>query len=59
MAALRDVHEGLDPQAVKVADRHALTVNAMIDHYMADGPAMKPNPRPSNWDTNRPRLIAT
>ncbi|QSF55150.1 site-specific integrase [Brevundimonas fontaquae] len=52
-AALRDVREGVDPQAVKIADRHALTVNAMIDHYMADGPAMKPNKKPSSWDTNR------
>jgi Arm DNA-binding domain len=52
-AALRDLREGVDPQAVKIADRHALTVNAMIDHYMADGPAMKPNKKPSSWDTNR------
>ena len=52
-AALTDVREGVDPQAVKVADRHALTVNAMIDHYMTDGPAMKPNKKASSWDTNR------
>jgi integrase len=52
-AALRDVREGMDPQAVKIADRHALTVNAMIDHYMTDGPAMKPNKKASSWDTNR------
>lgn len=52
-AALRDVREGVDPQAVKVAGRHALTVSAMIDHYMTDGPAMKPNKKESSWDTNR------
>lgn len=52
-AALHDVRDGIDPQAVKVADRNALTVSAMIDHYMADGPAMKPNKKKSSWDTNR------
>lgn len=52
-AALRDLREGVDPQAVKIADRNALTVNAMIDHYMTDGPAMKPNKKTSSWDTNR------
>lgn len=52
-AALRGVREGVDPQAAKVADRNALTINAMIDHYMEDGPALKPNKKASSWDTNR------
>ena len=50
---LQDVREGIDPQAEKVAERHALTVNAMIDHYLEDGPALKPNKKASSWETNR------
>lgn len=50
---LQDVREGVDPQVEKVAERNALTVSAMIDHYMKDGPALKPNKKASSWETNR------
>jgi len=50
---LQEVRQGIDPQAEKVAERNALTVSAMIDHYMKDGPALKPNKKASSWETNR------
>lgn len=50
---LADVRDGIDPQIEKVAERHALTINVMIDHYMKDGPALKPNKKASSWETNR------
>ena len=50
---LQDVRDGVDPQIEKVAERNALTVGAMIDHYMKDGPALKPNKKASSWETNR------
>ncbi len=50
---LQDVRGGVDPQVEKVAERNALTVNAMIDHYLTDGPALKPNKKESSWETNR------
>lgn len=50
---LADVRDGIDPQIEKVAERHALTVNMMIDHYLKDGPALKPNKKASSWETNR------
>jgi len=50
---LRDVRDGIDPQAKKVADRNALTVGDLVDLYMEEGPALKPNKKASSWDTNR------
>lgn len=50
---LADVRDGIDPHVEKVAERHALTVDAMIDHYMENGPALKPNKKASSWETNR------
>lgn len=50
---LQEVRQGIDPQIEKVAERHALTVNMMIDHYLQDGPALKPNKKASSWETNR------
>lgn len=51
--SLQDVRDGIDPQVQKVADRNALTVNAMVDLYLQDGPALKPNKKESSWATNR------
>lgn len=50
---LQDVRAGLDPQAAKVADRNALTVAGLIDLYLQDGPALKPNKKESSWTTNK------
>lgn len=50
---LGNVRDGIDPQIGKVAKRHALTVSALIDHYMTDGPALKPNKKALSWETNR------
>lgn len=50
---LQNVRDGIDPQIEKIAERHALTVNALIDYYLENGPALKPNKKASSWDTNR------
>ncbi|MET3836221.1 MULTISPECIES: tyrosine-type recombinase/integrase [Brevundimonas] len=50
---LQDVRDGVDPQAQKVADRNALTVEALTDLYLEQGPALKPNKKDSSWETNR------
>jgi integrase len=46
---LRDAREGRDPAAAKVTAREAQTVSELIDAYLAEGPAAKPNKKPSSW----------
>ncbi|MGV8838870.1 MAG: tyrosine-type recombinase/integrase [Bauldia sp.] len=53
---LRDVAEGRDPQAAKVARRHAMTVGELIERYLSEGPLDKPNKRPSSWQTDASNL---
>jgi integrase len=50
---LRDVRDGVDPQARKVADRNALTVAELTDLYLKEGPVLKPNKKATSWETNR------
>ena len=50
---LHDVRQGIDPQVEKVAERHALTIDGLLDLYLRDGPALKPNKKASSWQTNR------
>jgi integrase len=50
---LRGLRDGVDPQAEKVADRHAITVAELVDAYLAEGPALKPNKKASSWKTDR------
>lgn len=46
---LANVLNGGDPAAEKQAQRKALTVSGLIDAYLADGPATKPDKRASTW----------
>jgi len=48
-AALRRVAEGEDPATEKKEAREALTVSALIDRYLEDGPSTKPSKRASTW----------
>jgi integrase len=48
-AALRRVAVGEDPATEKKAAREALTVAALIERYLEDGPATKPGKRASTW----------
>ena len=48
-AALRRVADGEDPATIKKEEREALTVSALIDRYLEDGPATKPSKRASTW----------
>ncbi|HXQ13906.1 MAG TPA: integrase family protein, partial [Caulobacteraceae bacterium] len=47
--ALRQIREGEDPTTEKKEARSALTVAALVDAYLADGPATKPAKRASTW----------
>lgn len=54
--ALRRVAEGEDPATEKKEAREALTVSALIDRYLEDGPATKPDKRASTWVNDRSNL---
>ena len=47
--ALDRIRHGEDPATEKKAAREALTVAALIDRYLEDGPATKPAKRASTW----------
>jgi integrase len=47
--ALNKVADGIDPAADKRLTREALTVGALIDLYLEEGPATKPAKRASTW----------
>lgn len=55
-AALRRVAVGEDPATEKKAAREALTVSALIDRYLEDGPATKPGKRASTWENDGSNL---
>lgn len=55
-AALRSVAVGEDPAIEKKAAREALTVSALIDRYLEDGPATKPGKRASTWQNDGSNL---
>lgn len=55
-AALRRVAEREDPATEKKATREALTVSALIDRYLEDGPATKPGKRESTWENDGSNL---
>ena len=54
--ALRRVADGEDPATEKKSAREALTVSALIDRYLADGPATKPAKRASTWANDSSNL---
>lgn len=53
---LGELAQGVDPQIQKVAGRNELTVNELIDRYLEEGPADKPNKRASSWEGDRSSL---
>jgi integrase len=55
-AALRRVSDGEDPATEKKEARYALTVSALIDAYVTDGPATKPGKRASTWANDESNL---
>ena len=50
---VRGLRDGHDPQVHKVQERTALTVGELLDLYLEDGPALKPNKKASSWNTDR------
>ena len=55
-AALRRVANGEDPATEKKEARAALTVNALIERYVEEGPATKLNKRQSTWENDASNL---
>jgi integrase len=53
---LRDASLGVDPQRRKADARAELTVSELIDRYLAEGPADKPNKRAATWEQDRSSL---
>ncbi len=53
---LHDADRGRDPQGAKTQARQALTVSDLIEVYLREGPADKPNKRPSSWSNDRLHL---
>jgi integrase len=54
--ALEAVRRGEDPAIDKQEARKALTVKALIDSYVTDGPATKPAKRASTWENDASNL---
>ena len=53
---LRRVREGRDPAAEKAEALQDLTVAALADCYLAEGPVEKPNKKASSWLTDRSNI---
>ncbi|WP_428149694.1 tyrosine-type recombinase/integrase [Brevundimonas sp.] len=47
--AMERVRNGEDPTSEKRAAREAVTVSQLVETYVTDGPATKPNKRASTW----------
>jgi len=56
MKILSRVRDGEDPTTAKRAARAALTVAQLIEAYVTDGPATKPNKRASTWTNDASNL---
>jgi integrase len=53
---LARVADGYDPAAQKDQTREALTVGGLADLYLTEGPAEKPNKKPSSWNIDRSNI---
>jgi integrase len=53
---LAEIRLGADPVAERREQRHAKTVAQLIDTYLAEGPASRPNKRPRSWESDRSNL---
>lgn len=55
-ALLAEVRLGGDPAAERQEQRHAATVADLIDRYLKEAPASRPNKRPRSWQSDRGNL---
>jgi integrase len=53
---LRGLAVGIDPLEARADARTAVTLNQLADLYLAEGPAARPNKRPSSWATDRSNI---
>jgi integrase len=56
VGALASVAKGKDPVAEKRAQRADLTVSALVEHYLDEGPADKPTKKASSWTIDASNL---
>jgi integrase len=52
----RGLAVGIDPLEVKAGAKAVLTVADLADLYLDEGPAEKPNKKPSSWDTDHSNI---
>jgi len=52
-AMLRDAREGRDPTAMKQEASRTPTIGDLVDLYLDEGPALKPNKKAISWATDR------
>jgi hypothetical protein len=55
-AMLAEIRLGADPAGERQEQRQAKTVAELIDIYLAEGPASRPNKRPRSWESDRSNL---
>ncbi|MFG1295579.1 tyrosine-type recombinase/integrase [Xanthobacter variabilis] len=53
---LHDIARGIDPLETKASARAEMTVAELVELYLAEGPAEKPNKKASSWATDRSNL---
>ncbi|MFN4175537.1 tyrosine-type recombinase/integrase [Phenylobacterium sp.] len=49
---LRGLRDGIDPQDAKAEERKAVTVAELVDLYLAEGPALKPDKKAASWKSD-------
>ncbi len=53
---LAEIRKGADPAAERREQRQAKTVGELIDVYLAEAPASRPNKRARSWESDRSNL---
>lgn len=53
---LAEIRLGSDPAAARQEQRQALTVSELAARYLAEGPAARPDKKPSSWRSDRSNL---
>jgi len=50
---LRGLRDGIDPATQKALERKAVTVGELVDLYLVEGPALKPEKKAASWTSDK------
>jgi integrase len=50
---LRGLRDGIDPASQKALERKAVTVGELVDLYLVEGPALKPEKKAASWTSDK------